>query len=147
MTTVRTTPSVSAPRNVRLSNISRLLLNIPPSKHVCEKTGNCKKDAIHNAESERSFQHSTVFVDIDFQTIDTTPNTTKNAEGNTAGECVITDMTAVGRGDTTEFVHTGYEGADEAEVDEGYKVGIGTRAVIGEEGSNSPDSGEDGDNE
>jgi len=132
---------------MRFPNISRLFPDrrIPPSEQERQETSYRKEYAIHNTESERGFQHSTVFVDIEFQTMDTTPDT-KHAEGNATGERVVYDMTAVGFGDTAEFVYASNECAHEAEVDKGHKVGIGTRTVVCEEGCNSPDSGKDGDN-
>jgi len=78
--------------------------------------------------------------------MDSASHTTEYAERNAAAVCVVSrNMTAVGVCDTTEFIYTGYEGTDEAEVDECYEKCVGAGAVIGEEGCNSPCCGEYGD--
>lgn len=129
-----------------LSDISFLPgRRVPPAKQQCQETGNEKEDAVHDAESETCFQHCTILVHVDGQTIDTTPDTAEYAKGNATGVCAVSiDMSAIGFGNTTEFVYTGYESTDEAEVDEGDEEGIGTRAMICEESRNGPGSTEDG---
>ena len=76
--------------------------------------------AVHDAEREARFLHRALLFDAGRDATRSGDAIGSHAQVYWA---VVTDAGAVGVGDAAEFVDAGYEGADEAEVDEGDKEG------------------------
>lgn len=74
-----------------------------------------------------------------FQAADGATYGAKRTEVDTTGICVVSrDVRAIRVRNATEFKNACNQSADEAKINEGYKVRVGARAMIGEERCDCP---------
>lgn len=94
-----------------------------------------EQDSEDDSESKRGLEHGAPLLcaQIDVEAI-------------VGGEAKV-KVGAVGGGDAAQLVDGGYEGAEEANVDEGDEAGVIGGAVVGEEGEEGPGEGEGGHDE
>jgi len=119
---VASTPSVSMSRDMSFANISGIPSIIPSSSRVEESQNRSdeEENTIHNPERKSSLQHTTLFICAEVKSVQR--NTPKKATNLvTIPSC---NMCAVLMGDSTEFVDSCDESADETEVDECDEHGV-----------------------
>lgn len=110
---------MTSPSRSHLRLVPLVINIIPGSVHKDQdQERDEEEDAIHDAEGEARFLHCTGFLYGGRN-----PARTGDSIGSHAQVCWATvgDAGAVGVGDAAELINAGYEGADEAEVDEGDK--------------------------
>ncbi|KFY45031.1 hypothetical protein V495_03139 [Pseudogymnoascus sp. VKM F-4514 (FW-929)] len=120
----------SPPRTVMSTTVALPLhhhhLLLVPSMHESQHTRKEKEQAVHNRQRPTRLEHRTRLAQRDPIAAEAgTPQQRKGSRGVDAPD----------------------EGADEGEVDEGDEAGVVLGAVVGEEGADGPDDGEDDDDE
>ena len=100
--------------------------------------------AIHDAEREARFLHRAFVFDVGGDA-----RRSRDSVGAHAQICraAVTEAGAAGSGDAAELIDAGYEGADEAEVDEGDEEGGSLGGLATEESEDRPYSRKGGDDE
>jgi len=146
VTAMTSTPPMSMPAHMRLPCNIRLPSLLPPTPttiHKRQQARKSKENTIHNPKRKTSLQHRTLFICCEMKGIDRYgAEDTRDLVLGVGG-----DVCAVLTRDAAQFVDASDEGADEAEVDEGYEQRVVFGAVVGEEGADCPGRSEDGDDE
>jgi len=135
---------MTATRIMRLAHISLLPRHLTPTDPQRQQRRKKEENTIHDTKRKRRLEHRTRFINIDTDAIER--RGAKDAEGD-AVRVGGFQRCAVCAADAAQVVDAGDEGAYEAQVDEGDEVGVGARAVVGEERGDGPDGGEHGDDE
>ena len=111
-----------------------------------EQDGECDEEeyAVHDAEREARLLHRAVLFDAGREA-----TRSRDPIGSHAHICwaASADAGAVGVGDAAEFIDAGYEGADEAKVDEGDIEGRSLGGFAAEESDDGPHGCDGGDDE
>ena len=105
---------------------------------------NGKEDAVHDAERKAGLQHCTRLVDVRREWAASIKAV--GAQAHVEG-AIVTEVGAVGLGNTAQLVNARNERTNEAEVNEGDEDGGFASRLSPEEGHDRPDTGQDGDDE
>lgn len=130
---------------VRLTGVRLAIARAHPiamqaGEHGCEE----EQDGVDDAEGEARLEHGARLLELDVDAVE--GSAAEDAEAHVdAGSA--DHARAVRVGYEAKGVYGADEGAHEEEVDEGHESSICRRAVVREEGKDSPSSGEDRDDE
>jgi hypothetical protein len=132
-------PSVRVAPPRLVSDVDLLLLGLV-AVHQRQHGREEEEDGVHDAKGKARLQHAARLVDVDVERVERGVAEDAEADGRRRPG---RDVDAVKVLDEAQIVHAGYEGADEAEIDEADELRVRLAAMVREEREQRPSESED----